>query len=144
MRRMVGPEGQYKSHDINALDCQTISSAPVETQQLFEEVSNLDPPPDPETRNPAVPASTNGAKLETKLGCADDSDDGGEDQDFNWSRDALIHKQPALAIYWNQRDHVVLRQEVGWPDDDVWITIDPIHLSTVIDRLESMRREFLS
>jgi hypothetical protein len=83
-----------------------------------------------------------GVGCSSNQGKSDCSDDETEAQAFSWPRDELIHKQPAVAIYWNNFRHVVIRQEsfLGGDDDDEWITLDPVHLPTVISKLLRMQR----
>jgi hypothetical protein len=45
--------------------------------------------------------------------------------DFDWSSDdsVIIPEQPAIAVYWNARGNIIIRQEAGWSDDQDCITV---------------------
>jgi hypothetical protein len=63
-----------------------------------------------------------------------------ETWDFDWSRDkkdVVVPSQPAIAVYFNPRGEVVIRQEGQYhPDEDHWIYIQIENLEPLIDQLQ--------
>ncbi len=47
-----------------------------------------------------------------------------------------VPSQPAIAVYWNHRDQVVIRQERSDGDDDDVVLVDPKNLRLLIAALE--------
>jgi hypothetical protein len=42
--------------------------------------------------------------------------------DYDWSDDEIvIHSQPRTAVYTNPHGQIVIRQDVGWPDEDHFV-----------------------
>ncbi len=61
--------------------------------------------------------------------------------DFDWVKDdsIVVEEQPSIAIYLNNRNHVVIRQRCYCSDDeDEFVTIAPQNLMAVIDQLCGM------
>lgn len=60
--------------------------------------------------------------------------------DFNWGSDndsIIIPHQPAIAVYFNPRGEVVIRQEGHYrPDEDHWIVVQIQNLDPLIDQLQ--------
>ncbi len=58
--------------------------------------------------------------------------------DFDWSGDGsiVVEEQPSIAIYLNNRNHVVIRQRAY--EEDSFVTIAPQNLMAVIDQLCDM------
>jgi hypothetical protein len=57
---------------------------------------------------------------------------------FDWAHDdsVVLRHQPGVAVYINQRDDLVIRQEGQYhPDEDVFIYISPNNIHDVIDKL---------
>ncbi len=54
---------------------------------------------------------------------------------WDWSDDAgdtIVPEQPAIAIYTNPADAVVIRQHGAWnDDDDVWVFFSPAHAPAI-------------
>jgi hypothetical protein len=59
--------------------------------------------------------------------------------DFEWheSADVVIRHQPAVAMYLNCDDQVVIRQRADYPDDDQFVIIDQASLPRLIAGLQS-------
>jgi hypothetical protein len=58
--------------------------------------------------------------------------------DFDWAHDdsVVLRHQPGVAVYINQRDDLVIRQEGQYhPDEDVFIYISPNNIQDFIDKL---------
>ena len=47
----------------------------------------------------------------------------------------VVPSQPAIAVYFNPRGDIVIRQESQYGDEDHWVYIVPANLMLVIDRL---------
>lgn len=64
------------------------------------------------------------------------------EQDFDWSPknpDVVMPDQPATAVYLNQWQQVVIRQEKAWCDeDDQIVRINLHHVQSLIDRLQAV------
>jgi hypothetical protein len=67
-----------------------------------------------------------------------------EPREFQWrpeNEDIIVPRQPALAIFRNAWDQIIIRQERDWDDeDDAYIRISRENLSTVIARLQAIQR----
>jgi hypothetical protein len=62
-------------------------------------------------------------------------------EDFDWFKDdsIVLEEQPAIAIYQNGRQHIVIRQRAMYEQEgDSFISIAPHNLMTLIDRLCDM------
>lgn len=72
---------------------------------------------------------------------SDSPSPGRNGQDFDWSRDkgdVVVQQQQAVAVYWNPRDSLVIRQERDWnDDDDHYIVVAAQNLPTLIERLQA-------
>jgi hypothetical protein len=63
-----------------------------------------------------------------------------EDEDrFDWfEEDLVLEDQRPVAIYYNKRNHLVIRQE-GWGgDDDAFVTIAPQNIPWFIEQLRGL------
>jgi len=55
--------------------------------------------------------------------------------DFDWSGEhVIIEEQPAIAVYFNAKDGLVIRQH-QWPDDDTTIIINKDQIDVFLDKL---------
>jgi hypothetical protein len=67
-----------------------------------------------------------------------------DSHDFNWDADSdsvIIPHQPAIAVYFNDRHEVVIRQEGHYhPDEDHWIYLRIENLDPLIDQLQRIAR----
>jgi hypothetical protein len=61
------------------------------------------------------------------------------DNDFDWSsnnEDIVLREQRALAVYWNTRGDLVIRQERDWSEnDDPFLVIGRDNVDAFLDRL---------
>ena len=58
----------------------------------------------------------------------------GESCAWDWRDDAddlVVPEQPAIAVYTNPADAVVIRQQGTWNDDDAWIWFSPDHAPAI-------------
>ncbi len=63
-------------------------------------------------------------------------------EDFDWmSEDVVIPTQPAIAVYLNRCDEIVIRQEAPYPDEDQFIRIRRENLWPLIHRLTEIERD---
>jgi hypothetical protein len=61
-----------------------------------------------------------------------------DDDEFRWRDEiTVVPSQPAIAVYFNPYDDVVIRQET-WPDEDRWIYIRRQNLALLIRRLQEI------
>jgi hypothetical protein len=62
--------------------------------------------------------------------------------DFNWPTELIVvPAQPAIAVYFNPRGEVVIRQEGQYGyDDDHWIYVQIQNLDPLIDQLQRIAR----
>ena len=61
-----------------------------------------------------------------------------EEDRFDWWKDdsIVVERQMSIAIYFNSRGHLVVRQEAEWnEDEDTFIYIAPQNIAAFIDRL---------
>jgi hypothetical protein len=59
------------------------------------------------------------------------------DDPFDWSTaTTVIRNQPGTAVYTNPVGQVVIRQEVDWPEEDVYVYFSVEHLPALIEALE--------
>ena len=60
--------------------------------------------------------------------------------DFDWFKDdsIVLEEQPAIAVYTNPRNAIVIRQRATFPEDDMFVFIATHNLMTLIDRLCDM------
>jgi hypothetical protein len=60
-----------------------------------------------------------------------------DDDEFNWSTaDVVIPSQPGIAVYFNPRGEVVIRQESQMhPDEDHYVFVQMKNLQLLIDKL---------
>src|SRR5271165_1450991 len=66
-----------------------------------------------------------------------------EECDFSWSAiedSVVIQAQPAIAIYFNRRDEVVIRQESQFGDEDHFVYVRHENLRLLIARLQQIER----
>ena len=66
--------------------------------------------------------------------------------DFDWSADESVvcHKQPATAVYRNQRGDIAIRQEAAWDEDsDALIVIRPENALAIADAIKREAGEAL-
>jgi hypothetical protein len=65
----------------------------------------------------------------------------GESEDFSWqdTDSVIIPSQPAIAVYFNPRGEIVIRQESAMhPDEDHFIYIGQKNLRPLIERLQQI------
>ena len=60
-----------------------------------------------------------------------------EEERFDWITDdsVIVEKQLPIAIYLNRRNHVVIRQEAEYPDEDSVVIIAPQNIREFIIKL---------
>ncbi len=64
-----------------------------------------------------------------------------DDDAFSWRDEiTVIRSQPAICVYFNPHNDIVIRQE-GWPDEDRWIYINRQNLHLLIRRLQEIENE---
>ena len=51
------------------------------------------------------------------------------------AEDVVLHEQPLTAVYLNDCNHVVIRQQCDVYEDDPFVTIAPENLEAVIDAM---------
>jgi hypothetical protein len=97
----------------------------------------------PEDSPPQLPLSTPPRQLQpvtAVTGCHRPSPavTGLDDGEFNWSTDesVIINEQPATAVYWNKQDQLVIRQQVPYPDEDVYVVFNQENLRHLIEMIE--------
>ena len=58
--------------------------------------------------------------------------------DFDWSTDGsvIIAEQPETALYWNDREQLVIRQR-RWPNDDSFVFFNKVMLPHLIFMLQA-------
>jgi hypothetical protein len=57
-----------------------------------------------------------------------------ESRDFDWleaDEHVAVPEQQALAVYTNPRGDVVVRQRGDYPDEDVWIIVNPANAAAL-------------
>jgi hypothetical protein len=67
-----------------------------------------------------------------------------EIEDFDWSdsESVLFPTQPAVAVYFNPRREIVIRQESQYhPDEDHFVYLQRKNLRPLIERLQQIDRE---
>jgi hypothetical protein len=67
----------------------------------------------------------------------------GESEDFDWAdpESIIIPSQPAVAVYFNPRGEVVIRQESQYhPDEDHFVYVGRKNLRPLIERLQQIDR----
>jgi hypothetical protein len=68
-----------------------------------------------------------------------------DDLDFDWRRcrdDIVVPSQPAIAVYTNPDDAVVIRQEGYYgPEEDHWVFVHRQNLHALIHRLQQLEDE---
>jgi hypothetical protein len=92
------------------------------------------------TDHPATPIADQGpASVEAKLAALIEKHSEPAD-DFDWFKDdsIVLEEQPAVAVYTNSREHIVIRQKAPYPDEDQFVFVAPHNLMTLIDRLCDM------
>lgn len=64
--------------------------------------------------------------------------------DFDWHDDesVVLKSQPATAIYYNPKGHIVIRQERSWAEEsDPYVIISPENAVTFMEALAKRARE---
>lgn len=64
--------------------------------------------------------------------------------DFDWHDDphVVLRSQPATAIYYNPKGHIVIRQERSWAEEsDPYVYISPENATTFMEALAKRARE---
>jgi hypothetical protein len=71
--------------------------------------------------------------------CVPESPKDQDSKEFSWSEEIpVVPSQPAIAVYFNPNNDVVIRQEAPYPDDDQWVYIRRENLPRLIRRLQEM------
>jgi hypothetical protein len=62
--------------------------------------------------------------------------------DFDWITDdsVIIPRQPAIAVYFNKCDEIVIRQGADYPDEDRFVYVRRENLAPLIHRLQEIER----
>jgi hypothetical protein len=102
-----------------------------ESQFTQHSESHVGDPPPPATPLAETETLTGDSRKPEKA----DSDAG----DFDWSsdnEDIVLREQRALAVYWNTRGDLVIRQERYWDEiDDPFLVIGRNNVDAFLDRL---------
>jgi len=66
-------------------------------------------------------------------------DDGSEDFDWSDAEAVVVPAQPAIAVYFNPRGEIVIRQEAQFhPDEDHFVYVGRKNLRPLIERLQQI------
>lgn len=69
------------------------------------------------------------------------TDEGSEDFDWSDGEAVVVPAQPAIAVYFNPRGEIVIRQESQYhPDEDHFVYVGRKNLRPLIERLQQIDR----
>jgi hypothetical protein len=118
-------------------ECRTASHSPEPQYAQHSESHVGDPeqaanPPVAETKTLTDDSCDSKASLAVPVSLSNDND-------FDWSsdnEDVVLREQRALAVYWNTRGDLVIRQERDWSEnDDSFLVISRNNVDAFLDRL---------